>query len=133
MSIFSAFFRTLAKQTFDYSSRTTRRWYYVFSAIILILYIVLLRSILMASIKFSDGMGGFSILDYVKIFLFIWCFLSWCAITVRRLHDANESGKLAWGVVNPLLIFKYMFALVRAGTKGDNRFGNDPRESSWMQ
>lgn len=103
MSIFSAFFRTLAKQTFDYSSRTTRRWFYVFSAINLILFIVLIRSIIMASIKFSDGMGGFSILDYVKIFLFIWCFLSWCAITVRRLHDANESGKLAWGVVNPLL------------------------------
>lgn len=134
MSIFSAFFRTLFKQCFDYSSRTTRRWYYIYSGITLIFALILMASSRITLLKFlSEGLGALNILDYIKIILLCSILLSWPALVVRRLHDSNESGRLALTMLIPILNFKYFIAMCRAGTKGSNNFGKDPRETSWMQ
>lgn len=42
-------------------------------------------------------------------------------VGVRRMHDVNKSG---WFILVP--IYNLILAL-RKGTKGENRFGSDPR------
>ena len=49
------------------------------------------------------------------------------AVAVRRLHDIDKSGWLLLIGIIPLIGFLVLLALqVRPGTKGVNRFGNDP-------
>jgi len=43
------------------------------------------------------------------------------AVTVRRLHDTNHSG---WWALIPIANIVLMFI---DGTRGDNRFGPDPK------
>jgi uncharacterized membrane protein YhaH (DUF805 family) len=45
------------------------------------------------------------------------------AVGVRRMHDTNHSG---WWILFPIV--NLIFALTD-GTKGDNRFGSDPKAS----
>ncbi len=45
------------------------------------------------------------------------------AVGVRRMHDTNHSG---WWILFPIV--NLIFALTD-GSKGDNRFGSDPKAS----
>jgi uncharacterized membrane protein YhaH (DUF805 family) len=49
------------------------------------------------------------------------------AVGCRRMHDTNHSG---WWLLVPLA---NLILLIREGTKGDNRFGPDPRNGYQTQ
>lgn len=62
------------------------------------------------------------------ILTFIWVLyglaltIPFYSAAVRRLHDSNSSG---WWLLMP---FYNMFLLLKNGTQGLNRFGENPRE-----
>lgn len=48
-------------------------------------------------------------------------FLPSIAVGVRRMHDTNHSG---WWIIVPIV--SVVFAVME-GTRGENRFGSDPK------
>jgi len=53
------------------------------------------------------------------------------AVTIRRLHDIDESGWLALLVLVPLGVFVFFPLMLLPSTPGSNRFGS--REPDLMQ
>ena len=126
MNLFTAFLRTFFIQSFDFSSRTTRRWLYIYSFINgLIAMGVLFTSMVTYHKLFTpEFLGTF---DYIKLILIFFSILSSIAIIVRRLHDIDKSGWLFLISVIPFLNILIMVLLLLPGTNGANRFGEDPR------
>ena len=56
-------------------------------------------------------------------------FLPHLAVTVRRLHDTNNSGAFLLIAFVPLIGFIWLFVLlIKEGNKGSNKYGDDPKE-----
>jgi uncharacterized membrane protein YhaH (DUF805 family) len=43
------------------------------------------------------------------------------AVSIRRMHDVNKSG---WFILIPIYSF---ILIIMSGTKGDNKYGSDPK------
>ena len=127
MNLSTAFLRTFFIQSFDFSSRTTRRWLYIYSFINgLIAMGVLFTSMVTYHKLFTpEFLGTF---DYIKLILIFFSILSSIAIIVRRLHDIDKSGWLFFISAIPVINILIMLFLLFPGTEGENRFGQNPRE-----
>ena len=126
MRLVIAFFRTFFLQSFDFFTRSTRRWLYLYGFINGLVAMALLFSSRMTFYKLGDidllGLG-----DYSKIVLIAFSLLSSMAIIVRRLHDMDKSGWLFLISVIPFLNILIMVLLLLPGTNGANRYREDPR------
>ena len=78
-------------------------------------------------ICFIQGLAGMEDPMLLGIYVLAMC-LPAISVLVRRLHDTDKSGWWFWIALVPLvggivlLVFECM-----EGTKGDNRFGPDPK------
>lgn len=133
------------KRYFDFSGRSRRMEYWMFTLLNIIVVMVLVFIVL--------GTGGFasgldpaagdaavlaSMFSGVGILIGLWVLavlIPSIAVTVRRLHDRDMSGwwYLAFivGGMIPYIGFVASIALlvlmVLPGTPGPNRFGEDPK------
>ncbi|KXF81889.1 DUF805 domain-containing protein [Enterovibrio coralii] len=57
----------------------------------------------------------------------LFVFLPTLAVTVRRLHDADRTGWWALLGLIPFGVFVLLAMQAFEGTKGENRFGPDPK------
>ena len=65
---------------------------------------------------------GFSLGGYILVFLYrLVVTIPAIAVGVRRMHDVNKSG---WYILIPIYNIVLYF---RDGTKGDNKYGSDPK------
>ena len=56
-------------------------------------------------------------------------FIPSVAVVIRRFHDQDKSGWWWWIIFVPVLGFiVFLVFMFLEGTKGDNRFGPDPKE-----
>lgn len=70
--------------------------------------------------------GQFIILLYILIYLIN--LIPGYALIVRRLHDIDKSGWWYWILFVPLIgVIWLLILLCTEGTRGDNRFGADPK------
>lgn len=97
------------KQYFDFKGRASRKQYWYF---ILVHVIV---SIALSFIAVFSGIG--LLLDLYILFILIPS----TSLCVRRIHDCDKSG---WFILLPIYNIILLFM---PGTKGDNRFGPDPK------
>ena len=111
------------KNAFNFSGRARRKAYWMFALFYVIFAFVagVLDGIL-GTVNPETGMG---VIGGLYIFLML---LPLIALSIRRLHDTDRSGW--WFLINfvPLiggLIF-FVFTVLE-GTRGDNRFGPDPK------
>ncbi len=111
-------FLTAMKKYAVFSGRARRSeyWYFVLFYIIIMIGMSLLDSV------FGTAPGFFTYAFYLLILL------PSLSVTVRRLHDTDRSG---WWVLITLIpviggIVMIVFT-VQEGTRGDNRFGPDPK------
>jgi uncharacterized membrane protein YhaH (DUF805 family) len=98
-----------------FSGRARRREYWMFVLFYIVLNVAgsILDGIL--GLGMEGGGGPISLLVTLALLLPL------ISAAARRMHDTNRSG---WWLLVP--IANIIFAL-QAGTKGDNRFGPDPK------
>ena len=119
----------------DFSGRSRRKEYWMWTLFILIVYVVL-GGLFFAGFDFASmstgGDPGISAIGWIAIALFaifaLAIFIPALAVTIRRLHDQDKSG---WFIL--LQFIPYIGGIILLvfmcleGTKGENRFGPDPK------
>jgi len=120
------------KRYADFSGRSRRKEYWMFTLGYVLVLIVLggLGGTLGAFDPSGGEVVGTVILALIGIFV-LALFIPALAVQVRRFHDQDKSG---WFVllgfipyVGGLIVLVFMLL---EGTKGDNRFGPDPKDPS---
>jgi uncharacterized membrane protein YhaH (DUF805 family) len=106
----------------DFSGRSRRMEYWMFTVGVIGASIItsILDNILgLANMLFMYG--PFTIL------LFLSTIVPSIAAAVRRLHDQDKSGWLVLLGFIPLINLVLLVLLFLEGTKGDNKYGSDPK------
>ena len=104
-----------------FSGRARRKEYWMFSLIH-----VLIALVLMASSGLIGPVGGLLYLLYV-----LGTIVPSIALTVRRLQDQDKEWPWIFVSLIPFIGSIWLLVLmVTEGTKGENRFGADPKENS---
>jgi uncharacterized membrane protein YhaH (DUF805 family) len=112
------------KRYAQFEGRANRREYWMFQLFMLIVSAVLMVPLVAGLVMQSDVLGIASIILFVVFWLAT--FVPVVAVTVRRLHDCNQSGwmyLLAFVPFGGLVIF--VFALL-PGTPQENVYGPVP-------
>ncbi len=120
------------KRYADFSGRSRRKEYWMFTLFLFLLIIPFVAVMLATADPAGDG--EISTLGTVALLIFgLFCLaiiIPSIAVQVRRFHDQDKSG---WFVlmnfipyVGSLIVFVFMCL---EGTKGENRFGPDPKMS----
>ncbi|MDQ7310508.1 DUF805 domain-containing protein [Stenotrophomonas sp. Sm10] len=112
------------KRYAQFEGRANRREYWMFQLFLLIVSTVLMVPLIAGLVMQSDMLGIASIILLVVFWLAT--FVPVIAVTVRRLHDCNQSGwmyLLAFVPFGGLVIF--VFALL-PGTPQQNVYGPVP-------
>lgn len=100
-NIFFSFWNT-CKKTIDFKSRSSRREYFYY-------YIMLVFiGLLWLPLQYLNSISAFITLGLLFFKLFIW--LSGISLNIRRLHDANFSGK--WYILYLVLFFVAYFFII---------------------
>lgn len=113
----------------NFSGRARRKEYWMFTLVNTII-ITVLYAIVISSIDMNTGeMSGLgSIVGIILGIYSLAIIVPSLAVTIRRFHDQDKSGwmfLLAFiPAVGGLIVFVFMCL---EGTKGDNRFGPDPK------
>ncbi|MEK6636895.1 MAG: DUF805 domain-containing protein [Pseudomonadota bacterium] len=110
----------------DFSGRSRRMEYWMF--VIFNIMVSFAASIIDMVAGTATAIGG--VTGVFSALVFLALLIPGIAVTVRRLHDQDKSGWWFLIIFIPLLgaivLLVFMFL---EGTKGDNRFGSDPKEA----
>ncbi|MBG3018945.1 DUF805 domain-containing protein [Proteus sp. WDL240414] len=113
----------------NFSGRARRKEYWMFTLVNTII-IAVLYAILISSVDMNTGeMSSLGSIAGIIIGIYsLAIIVPSLAVTIRRFHDQDKSGwmfLLAFiPAVGGLIVFVFMCL---EGTKGDNRFGPDPK------
>ena len=92
-----------------------------------------IETITSSSINMFDG-SLTSMLMLLQLIVFAIVALYTISLTIRRLHDTGQSGFLGIILLIPVAGFILgLYLLFYAGTKGENKFGPEPKEQSFQQ
>lgn len=117
------------KRYAEFSGRSRRKEYWMFTLGIVIVSIVL-TMLLLGGMDFNNG--GFGALGGVSLAILalfaLATFIPALAVQVRRFHDQDKSG---WFVLLNFLPYVggiiVLVMMCLEGTRGPNRFGPDPK------
>jgi len=113
------------RKYFHFHGRARRSEYWLFTLFIWVASIVLM--FIEGSVKLTavPGFGPLTTLFYLAVLI------PGLSVTFRRLHDTDRS---AWWILLALIPFFGGLVLIvflcLDGTKGDNKYGSDPKENS---
>ncbi len=105
-----------------FKGRARRKEYWIFIVFNMFFSLVLSQADQM--LGFYDAKMGIGTLGVIYAAA---VFLPTLAVTVRRIHDTDRSGWWALLGVVPLGVIARLILQAFDGTKGDNRFGPDPK------
>jgi uncharacterized membrane protein YhaH (DUF805 family) len=113
----------------DFSGRSRRKEYWMFTLLIILVEIVLFGWIMAAAFGSNGGMTAMVAVPFaIVMILGLAIVVPSLAVTVRRLHDIDKSGWhyfLAFiPIVGPIVLLVF---LCMEGTPGPNRYGPDPK------
>jgi uncharacterized membrane protein YhaH (DUF805 family) len=109
------------KQFSDFNGRASRKEYWMYTLINTLIEI----GFIWFDQLIDPGFGMLSIIYSLAMMI------PGVAVAVRRLHDVNKSGWMF--LLNLLPIIGWIWLLVlffTEGTKGENKFGSDPKEET---
>jgi len=139
------------KRYAEFSGRSRRKEYWMFALLNIIIYTVLYGFIIAsmgptmmdAAMQAEAGleptiaptgmMAGAGIVGILLVVYALAVFIPSLAVMVRRFHDQDKSGwfvllafiPFVGGII--LLVFMCLVFMCLDGTKGENRFGTDPK------
>lgn len=109
---------------FSFKGRVSRREFWLYGVLALI-GLALLGHALLGIARVPPHRA-----DMIVNLLLVWPAL---AVSVKRWHDRDKSG--AWVLLNLVPVIGWIWALIDngflRGTKGPNRFGDDPLDDRW--
>ena len=113
----------------EFGGRSRRKEYWMFQLLVVIVYFIsfLLMSTGMPTVdpatgEMTGGGGALSGIGSIVLGLFaLGSFIPALAVSIRRMHDQDRSG---WWILCPIMNIVFLFI---EGTRGDNRFGPDPK------
>ena len=108
------FFLRVYKNYGNFKGRDTRQQYWIF---------VLLYTLAYCALILLD----ISIGTYFSMIYYVVGILPLTSLGTRRLHDIDKTGWWQLIMFIPLGVFVLMVLYSMKGTKGDNRFGEDPK------
>ena len=114
--------------TFTGRASRSEYWYFTLFNIIASAVLIGLSTIIGAAAGGSDGAIGGLLVGYALYFIyFLAVLLPTLAVTVRRLHDTNNSGWLILiGLVPCIGNVVLVVFMILQGTDGENKYGNIP-------
>lgn len=112
----------------EFTGRSSRKEFWMFQLIYLALFVI--GAVLIGGTATPDGgvtsAGAF--ITGLLVLAFVGLFVPLLAVQVRRFHDQDRSGWLVLLNLIPYIGFVIVFIMMLLeGTRGDNRFGPDPR------
>ena len=113
----------------DFSGRSRRKEYWMFTLLIILFEIVMIGWIMAAAVAAEGEMTAMVTVPFVLLALFgLALIIPSLAVTVRRLHDQDKSGWYYFiafiPLVGPIVLLVF---LCTDGTAGPNRYGADPK------
>ena len=115
------------KRYADFSGRSRRKEYWMFTLLLVIVYIVL-ALVAGGAGAFTDPEAGFGIGGMLMAAFFLASFIPALAVQVRRFHDQGRSG---WFVLLNFIPYIGSLAILvfmcLDGTRGPNEYGEDPK------
>jgi uncharacterized membrane protein YhaH (DUF805 family) len=105
-----SYYIAVLKKYAVFSGRARRKEYWLF---------ILFNTLAIFCLAFIQGLAGLHV-DLASIYD-LAVLLPVLGVSIRRMHDANHSG---WWILLPIV--NLIFAC-EDGTKGENRFGPDPK------
>jgi uncharacterized membrane protein YhaH (DUF805 family) len=119
------------RRYFDFSGRSRRKEYWMF-ALFYVLVIIALAAIMIAGVaghETDEPPGPVFWVGIAGIMLFLLgSLIPSIAVTVRRFHDQDLSGWMyLLGFIPSIGGIVIIVFMCIEGTKGDNRFGYDPK------
>ena len=117
----------------DFSGRSRRKEYWMFTLFVVIVEIVLFTWILAATAAADRQMTAMVMIPFLLVLLMIFgLIIPSLAVTVRRLHDQDKSGWYYFiafiPLVGPIVLLVFMCT---EGTRGANRYGPDPKDNAF--
>ena len=115
MKFFTNYYISVIKKYTVFNGRASRAEYWYF-------YLInVLISFLLVFLEIATGIGARNGENPLNTLYQLFVLLPSIAVGIRRMHDVNKSG---WFLLIP--IYSFILA-VSSGTKGENRFGPDPK------
>ena len=115
------------KRYADFSGRSRRKEYWMF------LLGVFIAAILLSIVEGIVGLGGMvgGVYGPLTVLFFLGVFVPSLAVQVRRFHDQDKSGWFVLlGLIPILGGLAVLIFMCLEGTRGSNRFGEDPKDPS---
>ncbi len=116
------------KRYADFSGRSRRKECWMFYLLVVIVYVV--ASIIMSmgaptvdpvTGQISGGGALWTVGAGLLGLFWLGSIVPYLAVAIRRMHDQDRSG---WWILCPIANIIFLFI---DGTKGENRFGPDPK------
>ena len=114
--------------TFTGRASRSEYWYFTLFNIIAIVALVIISTVIGAAAGGSDGALGGLLVGYILYVVYgLGVLLPSLAVTVRRLHDTNNSGWLILiGLIPCIGSVVLLVFMILQGTNGENKYGNIP-------
>ena len=131
MNIIEAVSSVLFKNYVNFSGRARRSEFWYYNLFLWIIYIALYIIFMQVVNDLSDWKSAIYIV-LLYLFIYLFTFLPSLAVSVRRLHDVNRTGKWIFLLFVPILNFLIAIAFLiwsfSPGTDGANNYGDDPKK-----
>jgi len=113
----------------DFSGRSRRKEYWMFTLLIILIEVVMIGWILAAAAGAQGQMTAMVTLPFVLLMIVgLALVIPSLAVTVRRLHDLDKSGWYYFIAFVPLVgAIVLLVFMCTDGTPGPNRYGEDPK------
>jgi len=122
--LFNEMYNIFLAKLFSFKGRSNRKEY--ISRILLIIILIAIRIYYIDRNRDQEVTPFFAILNLsTALFLLIYI-LQYFPLSVRRLHDLNESGWYVLLTFVPFCQFFILWLMFRKGTQGTNKYGEPP-------
>ena len=111
------------KKYADFTGRARRKEYWMYVLLAMVLYVI--AYFVDVALGLSGTVGGIYGPAYLLVALGL--FIPSLAVAIRRLHDTDRSGWWFLIIFTGIGAIVLLVFFVSEGTRGPNRFGDDPK------